>query len=63
MIVHYPQEGELRRELSKRVAGVYAQVVTEKIKGLSCPVEQKIALLDRILTWVEAQPEEEGGPL
>lgn len=51
IIVHYPEEEERQQELSKKVATVHAQVVIEKIKQLSCPMEQKLALLDRIIQY------------
>lgn len=46
--MHYPQTTEMQRELSKKVAAVHAQTVIEKIKSLTCPVEQKAALIDAI---------------
>lgn len=45
----------MQRELSKRVATVHAQVVMEKIKALNCPLEQKVALLDAIIGYIEKE--------
>lgn len=38
----------MRRELSKKVATIHAQTVVEKIKSLTCPVEQKAKLINTI---------------
>lgn len=46
--MHFPKNIEMQRELSKRVAVVHAQTVIEKIKSMSCPVEQKAKLIDTI---------------
>lgn len=51
--MHYPKDIEMQRELSRRVASVHAQVVIEKIKALNCPLEQKVALLDAIIEYIE----------
>lgn len=55
IIVHFPEDREMQRELSKRVATVHAQVVMEKIKALNCPLEQKVALLDAIIGYIEKE--------
>ena len=39
----------MQRELAKRVAVVHAQTVMEKLAALSCPVEQKVQLIDAII--------------
>lgn len=49
IIVHYPETEEMQRELAKRVAVVHAQTVMEKLAALSCPVEQKVQLIDAII--------------
>lgn len=46
--VHFPKDAEAQRELSKRTAIVHAQAVAQKVRSLSCPLEQKIALLDAV---------------
>lgn len=58
IIVHFPTDREMQRELSKRVAIVHAQAITQKVKSLSCPLEQKIALLDAVKRYIE---NEDGG--
>ena len=49
VIVHYPTTEEGKRELAERVAGVHADMVSQYIKRLRCPSEQKEKLLDSIL--------------
>lgn len=48
IIVHYPESQEAKSELARRVAVVHAQSVVQKVKSLSCPLEQKIALLEAV---------------
>lgn len=48
IIVHYPESQEAKRELARRVAVVHAQSIVQKVKSLSCPPEQKIALLEAV---------------
>lgn len=49
IIVHYPESEAAKRELSKRVAIIHAQAIIQKVKSLSCPLEQKLALLDAVI--------------
>ena len=42
VIIHSPADN---RELSQRVASVYAEAITCYIKNLRCPKEQKYKLL------------------
>ncbi len=53
IIVHYPEREEAKQELSKRVAIVHAQAITQKVKSLSCPLAQKLALLDRVIEKIK----------
>lgn len=48
IIVHYPDGEEAKQELARRVAVVHAQSVVQKVKSLSCPLEQKMALLEAV---------------
>lgn len=48
-IVHYPEAQETRRELARRLAIVHAQTVMEKLATLSCPLDQKLQLIDAII--------------
>ena len=61
LIVHHPQTQEGKLELACRVAEVHANAVQRRIKELSCPNSQKLALLDAVIedarTRVQAAPE------
>ena len=48
IIVHHPETPEAQKELAKRVAQVHAQTVVERIKSISCPIEQKAELIDAV---------------
>lgn len=39
----------MQRELAKRLAIVHAQTVMEKLATLSCPLDQKLQLIDAII--------------
>lgn len=39
----------MQRELAGRVAIVHAQTIMEKLATLSCPLDQKLQLIDAIL--------------
>ena len=43
----------MQLELARRVAVVHAQSVVQKVKSLSCPMEQKIALLEAVKQYVK----------
>ena len=47
--MYLPQSEAGRQELARRVAGVHADAVVAKVKGLPCSTEQKQALIDCIL--------------
>ncbi len=49
LIVHYPKDQEGWDELSRRVASVHADVVSQKIKNLPIPKEQKLKLFDAVI--------------
>ena len=55
VIVHYTKTIEGQRELSKRVAGVHADMVNQHIKKLNCPSEQKVQLLDAVIKSASAK--------
>lgn len=55
IIVHYPEDIEMQRELSRRVAIVHAQAIMQKVKSLSCPLEQKVALLDAVEKYIKSR--------
>ena len=48
IIMHYPASEEMQRELAKKVAAVHAQTVVEMLQSMSCPVEQKAAMIEAI---------------
>lgn len=48
IIMHHPKAPENQKELARRVAQVHAQTVVERIKFISCPVEQKTELIDAV---------------
>lgn len=53
--MHYPEDIEMQRELSRRVAIVHAQAIVQKVKSLSCPLEQKVALLDAVKQYIQSR--------
>lgn len=55
IIVHFPEDREMQRELSKRVATVHAQTVIEKIKTMSCPADQKVELINAIKKYIKSE--------
>ncbi|MCL2603990.1 MAG: hypothetical protein FWD90_05890 [Defluviitaleaceae bacterium] len=48
IIVHFPKKQEDINILKKKVAQAHAEAVIRYIEKLSCPKEQKIALLDAV---------------
>ncbi len=50
IIVHFPQDSA---ELAKRVSAVHAQAIVGRVKSLTCPPEQKAALLDAVKEYVQ----------
>lgn len=49
IIMHYPKDEAGRQELAKRVALVHAQTVIEKLNALSCPIDEKVRVIDEII--------------
>lgn len=47
-IVHMPRTPEKEKKLRQKVSSVYAQAVSCKIAGLTCPKAQKIKLFAQI---------------
>ena len=50
IIVHYPRSTESKCELERRIAEAHAQAIAPYIQLLSCPKEQKLALVKSIQT-------------
>lgn len=49
IIIHYPETPEKQALLDKRVAKFHAQYVSQRIRKLNCPTEQKLELIDAIV--------------
>ena len=49
VIVYYPQTDEGKRALARRMAGVHADWVCDKMKKLNCPAEQKTQLFNAVM--------------
>lgn len=52
IIVHYPKNEQAIKALQKSVATVHAEAVASYIDKLTCPKEQKIALIDMVIESV-----------
>ena len=50
LIMHYPNTEAAKAELAKHVAQVHAESVSTYIKHLNCPADQKLRLLNTIIT-------------
>ena len=49
LITHFPHTEEATAELARRAATIHADAVLRQIKELSCPVEQKMELLEAVV--------------
>ena len=49
IIIYTPMSAAGKADLAQRVAHVHASAVTDYVKNLQCPAEQKIALTDRYI--------------
>lgn len=58
LIIHIPQTAEGKAELARRVASVHADAVTQRLTALSCPTNQKLALLDAIIETASRRQQE-----
>ena len=58
IIVHFPRSNENKHELDRRVAIVHAQSIEPYIKRMSCPKEQKLALVKSIQTHAKSATED-----
>ena len=59
LIVYYPKAEEGQMELAKRVSDVHAAAVTQRIKSLNCPTNQKLELLDAVIETVKERSREQ----
>lgn len=49
LIVYYPKTDAGKADLAARVAEVHASAVTQRLKELNCPTNQKLDLLDAVI--------------
>ena len=59
LIVYYPKTEEGKEELAKRVSDVHAAAVTQRLKSLNCPTQQKLDLLDAVIDTVKKRSREQ----
>lgn len=59
LIMHYPKTEEGQMELAKRVSDVHATAVTQRIKSLNCPTQQKLKLLDAVIETAKKKSREQ----
>lgn len=59
LIVYYPKTEEGKEELAKRVSDVHAAAVTQRLKSLNCPTQQKLDLLDAVIDTVKERSREQ----
>lgn len=59
LIVYHPRTEAGREDLARRVAEVHAMAVSQRIKALSCPQEQKLALLDAVIDAAKKEREQD----
>ena len=59
LIVYYPKTTVGQEELAKRAAEVHANVVTQHIKQLNCPTDQKLQLLDAVIETAQNNSREQ----
>ncbi|MDL2233513.1 hypothetical protein LJC63_08040 [Ruminococcaceae bacterium OttesenSCG-928-L11] len=50
IIVHYPTSENMKKELANRVAEIHADAAIQYIEKLTCPTEQKDALIRSIIS-------------
>ena len=59
LIVYYPKTEEGQEELARRVADVHAAAVTQRLKSLNCPTNQKLELLDAVIETAKKRSQEQ----
>ena len=59
LIVYFPKTAEGQEDLARRVADVHAAAVTQRLKSLNCPTQQKQALLDAVIETVKKNSREQ----
>ena len=56
IVVHYPKSADKINELKKRVADIHAQTAARYIESLLCPKEQKLEIVEQLLTEINLKP-------
>lgn len=49
LIVYRPRTEQEQNKLARCIAGIHAETVLRQVKELSCPAEQKMELLERVV--------------
>lgn len=58
LIVYSPQDDKNKQITNTRVNELHIKMIVEYIKSLSCPKEQKVALVDALLEKIKRQSNE-----
>lgn len=59
LTVYYPKTEEGKKELARRVSDVHAAAVTQRLKSLNCPTQQKLSLLESVIITIAQQCREQ----
>lgn len=59
LIVYYPKTEDGKEELARRVSDVHAAAVSQRLKALNCPTDQKLELLDAIIKTAKERSREQ----
>lgn len=59
LTVYYPKTEEGKKELARRVSDVHAAAVTQRLKLLNCPTQQKLSLLESVIITIAQQCREQ----
>lgn len=54
LILHPPETEEGKEVLARRVSDAHTTVVIQRLNSLNCPMNQKLALMDAIITTIKA---------
>lgn len=55
VIVHYPEDFDIMKELRAKVTEIHTEAVTAYISKLSCPKEQKLQLIKAVKENLEGK--------
>jgi hypothetical protein len=59
LILYPPETPQGKEELARQVADIHAEAVIRRLKTLSCPADQKQALLDALIRTVREETGEQ----